>query len=97
MFQIGSRFLNIEFTEKQKMAVMHPMTQNIIVFCMFYVATQNFRIAFFLWALYFVFSRILLNENHPFNMLPRSWVNIEGLGTANPTDVYYENLKLLPH
>lgn len=100
MFQIGSRFLNIEFTEKQKYVIMHPVTQNIIVFSMFFVATQNFKVAFFLWALYFAFTRIFLNENHRYNLLPRSWVNeergIEGLGNPNPTHLYYENLKMLP-
>jgi hypothetical protein len=94
MFQIGSRFLNIEFTEKQKEFIMHPVTQNFIVYSMFFVATQNYKIAFFLWALYFSFSKILLNENHRFNLLPRS--SLPGLGDVNPTDLYYENLQLIP-
>ena len=71
---------------------------------MFFVATQSVKIAFFLWAIYFAFSRILLNENHKFNLLPRSWVQSEhdehglhGIGRpAKPTDLYYENLKQLP-
>ena len=102
MFQIGSRFLNIEFTEQQQRVIMHPITQHIIVFSMFFVTTQSFKIAFFLWAVYFAITRVLLNENHQYNLLPRSWVQkeedfgIHGLGNSNPTDMYYENLKKLP-
>jgi len=92
----------IEFTEKQQKVIMHPVTQSMIVFSMFYVATQNFKIGFFLWALYFAFTRILLNENHKFNLLPRSWVKgdedfgIHGIGRSSTTDLYYENLQKLP-
>ena len=104
LVQIGSRFLMIEFTEKQQKVIMHPLTQNLIVISMFFVATQSFKVAFFLWALYFAFTRIILNENHKFNLLPRSWVQgedaesfgIHGIGRSSPTDLYYENLKKLP-
>lgn len=95
LFQIGSRFLQIDFTEHQKKVIMHPVTQNMIVFSMFYVATHSFPIAFFLWALYFAFKRILFNENHKFNLLPRSWVQ-KDIGRQSITDLYYENLQKLP-
>jgi len=93
MANIGARFLNIDFTEKQKGVVMHPVTQNVIVFCMFYVATQRVLIATFLWGIFFAFTRILLNENHPLNIYPRDY---EPLGRPNPLALYYDNIAKLP-
>lgn len=98
LFQIGGRHVSMNFTEKQQQVLGHPVTQNMILFSMFFMGTRKISAAFVLWVVYFTATRVLLNENHSYNVLPRSWLQGQtpALGTANPAALYQENIRRLP-
>ena len=101
LFQIGGRHVSMNFTEKQQQVLGHPVTQNMILFSMFFMGTRKISAAFVLWVVYFTATRVLLNENHSYNILPRSWLQgmsgtTPALGTANPAALYQENIRRLP-
>jgi hypothetical protein len=73
----------------------------MILFSMFFMGTRKISAAFVLWVVYFTATRVLLNENHSYNVLPRSWLQsmsgtTPALGTANPAALYQENIRRLP-
>jgi len=98
LFNVGNRHVMFNFTERQKDLISHPITQNLIMFSMFYMGTRNVVLASIMWVVYWLVVRILLNENHDWNLFPRSWLKDknEGFGAPDPTALYYENLKKLP-
>lgn len=98
MFNIGNRHVVFNFTERQRDLISHPVTQNLIMFSMFYMGTRKAALAAVMWVVYFIVLRVLLNENHAWNLFPQSWLREknEGFGAPDPTALYYENLKKLP-
>jgi hypothetical protein len=100
IFQIGSRNLMFNFTDSQKEILRHPLTQSVILFSMFYVGTRSVLWALCLLLLYHFIMLVLINESHPLNVLPRSFLIKNGvLEDKKETDkieMYYENLSRLP-
>lgn len=98
MSQIGGRQLQFNLTDAQKRLMAHPITQMAIMFAMFYITTRHVWIALVLLTVYYVCLYILLNENHPWNLLSPKWLAKEGFAQAvekSSTDLYYENLSRL--
>lgn len=96
--QIGARQLQLNLTEAQKKLMAHPITQMSILFAMFYITTRSVWIAGGLLLMYYLFLYILLNENHPMNVLSPKWLATEGFAEAvqkSPRDLYYENMSKL--
>lgn len=99
VFQIGSRNLMFNFTDSQKDIFRHPLTQGMILFSMFFVGTRSPKWALMLLVLYYLIMYILINEQHPLNILPRSFLLHHGAIEDKNTDkieMYYENLRNLP-
>lgn len=98
MSQVGARQLQFNLTDAQKKLMAHPITQMVILFAMFYITTRSVWIALGLLVMYYLFLYILLNENHPLNVLSPSWLATEGFAEAtqkSSRDLYYENLSKL--
>lgn len=98
MTQIGARQLQFNFTDAQKKIMAHPVSQMAILFAMFYITTRRVVIALGLLVAYYVMLYILLNENHPWNMLSPKWLATEGFAEArekSSRDLYYENMAKL--
>lgn len=98
MSQIGGRQLQFNLTDAQKKLMAHPVTQMAIMFAMFYITTRSVWIAFALLLVYYVCLYVLLNENHPWNVLSPKWLAQEGFTQAaekSSRDLYYENLARL--
>jgi hypothetical protein len=97
--QIGGRQLTFDFTDAQKRIFASPIAQKVILFGMFYFSTRNLTIAFGLWVFYHLAIQVLLNEQHPLNVLPRSWVTpsegFEDRVEKTSADRYTENLTAL--
>ena len=74
MFHMGSRHLSFQFTETQQRLIKHPLVQALILLCMFFVSTKNLVLSIGLTIVYHMALYILLNENHKYNILPKSWV-----------------------
>ena len=94
--QVGARQLNFDFTDAQRRIFAMPATQKVILFAMFYFSTRNLKIALALWVFYHLAIWVLLNEDHPLNVLPRSWVarseGFEGRVEKTGADLYAENI-----
>lgn len=98
MTQIGARQLQLNFTDAQKKLMAHPISQMAILFAMFYITTRRMIIALGLLIAYYVILYILLNENHPWNVLSPKWLATEGFAEAaekSSIEIYYENLSKL--
>jgi hypothetical protein len=96
--QVGARHLVFNFSAIQQKIITHPITQGLIMFGMFYISTRRLTFAVGLLVLYYLLIMVLLNENHPLNIIPRQWLISEGFLDANeksPIDQYYENVRVL--
>lgn len=97
--QVGARQLNFDFTDAQRRIFAMPWAQKVILFGMFYFSTRNLKIALALWAFYHLAIWVLLNEAHPMNVLPRSWLarseGFEGRVEKTGADRYAESVARL--
>jgi hypothetical protein len=97
--QVGARHLIFNFSDIQKKIISHPITQACILFGMFYLSTRKIVFAVGLLVLYYVVLFVLINEQHPFNIIPKKMLISEGLlkpDDVSPIELYYENVKKLP-
>jgi len=89
--QVGARHLIFEFTDAQKKALTHPLTQAMILFGMFFFSTRSVGIATLLVASFYLALLVFFNENHPLNLFSTTWIN----AGAKKADIYYENVSRL--
>lgn len=97
--QVGARHLVFNFSSIQKKLITHPVTQAIIMFGMFYLSTRKMVFALALLVFYYLIIFVLANENHPFNVIPRKWLIMEGMlkpDDKSPIELYRENISKLP-
>lgn len=96
--QVGARQLVFQWTDVQKRLITHPITQGMILFAMFFFSTRSAVWATAILLLYYLFTMVLINEKHPWNVIPKDWLKTEGFfeNEASPTELYYENIKRLP-
>ena len=85
--QLGQRHLAPTFTTIQKKLFATPLVQSIIVFALFFNMTRQLHVAALMTLLFYLIIFVLLNENHPMNWLPRTWLQKEGFNLNN-ADVY---------
>jgi Gpi18-like mannosyltransferase len=83
----------IDATDAQKRLFRHPGIQMIILICMFFVSTRNAMVSVLLAAAYVVFVYILANEYHPYNILPKNWLESSGTGKLSSQSNTLENYK----
>jgi len=91
IFHVGSRHMIMDATEAQKRLFRHPGIQLIILICMFFVSTRNVTISVLLATGYVLFVYVLANEHHPYNILPKSW--LDNLELSSPSSNTLENYK----
>jgi hypothetical protein len=95
--QVGGRHIVFNFTDAQKRFFAHPLTQQVILFGMFYFSTRRLLIAFAILVVYNLAIQIFLNENHPLNLFSRSWLVKEGFKNRDESsvDMYLANIAKL--
>lgn len=76
--QLSARFLQIQLTDAQKKLVQHPISQSVLLFFMFYVASHNLILSLLMVIAYYIAITILLNETHPMNIYSKPWLLREG-------------------
>lgn len=81
--QIGARQLTFNFTSAQQKLLQHPYGQMFILYAMFYITTRSLLHSAVLIVLYVILVNVLLNENHPLNILSREWLKREGFLEKN--------------
>jgi hypothetical protein len=97
--QVGARHLVFNFSAVQKKIITHPVTQSLILFGMFYLSTRKIVFAILLLIVYYLIMFVLINEQHPWNIISRNWLVDEGILSEkerNPRELYYENISKLP-
>lgn len=77
LLNVGGRFLPMEITKQQEKFLNQPWFRRIIIFVIFFVATRNLIIAFWLSLMVILFGGYLLNENSSLCIFGKS-----GKGTA---------------
>jgi hypothetical protein len=97
--QIGSRFVQFDFTDAQKKLLQHPVAQSLILLFMFYSGTRNFMLSVLMVVAYYAIVFVLLNEKHPLNIYSREWLVKEGFMKEDSVsalkELYYDNIKKL--
>jgi len=97
----GARHTSFDLTDAQKRMLSLPIAKFIILFALFYMSTRSIYWSLLLLFVYFILVRMLLNETHPLNVIPKSWLISEGflnekqLETENvdPSELYLNNIK----
>jgi cell division protein FtsW (lipid II flippase) len=84
----ASRHVSFDITEAQKKLIAHPISKIIILSAMFYIGTRSIRWTIILTILYIIMVRILLNENHSYNIYPRAWLKAEGFINDTPSKLF---------
>lgn len=92
--QVGARQLQFQWTDAQKRLVYHPITQALFLFALFFLTTRSALWALAIVATYYLLVKVLLNETHPYNVLPRDWLKAEGFLAEEPgsVELYYQNM-----
>ena len=70
VLNIGSKYVEMGFSESQEMAVKSLITREILIFAMAYTATKNIPIALILTASFIVLSNGLFNDQSKFCIMP---------------------------
>jgi hypothetical protein len=92
----GSRHVSFDLTDIQKKLIAHPFSKFLILFAMFYVSTRSLYWSFLLLLFYFILVKMLLNEHHPLNVIPKTLLVQEGFlekETKSHTELYLDNIK----
>ncbi len=63
VLNLGGRFISLEVTKKQEQFLQHPWVRRILIFTVFFVATRNIWVAFWLTVVVILFLGYLFNEN----------------------------------
>ena len=99
MLQVANRFMKIEMTKAQEKIIYHPYVQILMYFCIIFFTTRNVRISLIIVVISYIFFAILLNENHKFNLLSKSWLHdekiVEVKEFVSEKDIYKNKLKEL--
>ena len=94
--QVGSRFVQFDFTAAQKKLLQHPVSQSLILLFMFYSGSRNFILSILMVLSYYIIIFILLNEKHPLNIYSKEWLIKEGFVQSDSVNalkqVYYKNI-----
>lgn len=93
--QVGGRHLVFSFTDVQKRLMQHPTTQLIILLALFFLTTRNLLVSTMLMVAYYMCVNVFFNENHPWNVLPRHWLQGSEFHARDPMQLYHENLSRL--
>ena len=96
--QVGGRHLTFQFTSAQQKLLQHPYGQMFILYAMFYISTRSLLVAALLLVVYLILVNVLLNENHPLNILSRDWLKKEGFlekDAPSRSQMYKESLAKL--
>lgn len=100
LMQIGGKYLNFNITKAQEKIIKHPFFQSIIFFSIIYIGTKDFFISFTVLIITYLLIKVLLNENHKYNILSKSWLKKEGIifgnddiGDISFKKLYYNNFK----
>lgn len=97
----GARHVSFDLTDVQKKIISLPHVKFLILFAMFYISTRNLYWSSLLLLMYILMMKVLINEKHAFNILPKSWLLSEGFITheekVNHVDMYLENINSLNH
>lgn len=100
LMHTGSRHVNFDLTEGQRKLIQKPFAKMLIMFGMFYISTRSVFWSIMLIGVYFVAINVLLNEQHPFNIFSKDWLQKEGFVNderhEGTTNIYLDNLKALP-
>ena len=63
VLNLGGRFISLEVTKIQEQFLQHPLVRRLLIFTVFFVATRNIWVAFWLTITVVLFLGYLFNEN----------------------------------
>lgn len=69
---LGSRYVVSDLGKNHDRILNHPLFKPIIFFCIFFMATRDFLVAFLLTFLFFLIVMGFMHENSRFCFIPRS-------------------------
>jgi hypothetical protein len=88
----GARHITFEITDAQKKLLATPLGKAVILSALFYISTRSIKWTIILLGIYFICINMLLNENHPLNVLSPGWLQAQGFIKDNSTDKSYTDM-----
>lgn len=88
MIHIGSRHLQLDFTEYQKKMLKHPVVQATILFAIIYASTKNLIITIIVLCIIYILLNILLNEKSEWSII----IDQDGDDGDGGVERYYKRL-----
>lgn len=74
MSQFAQRYIRFEITKGQEKLISEKATQSILYFAAIFFSTRNIGLSIFIWILTLLLLKVLLNEEHKYNILPKNWL-----------------------
>lgn len=95
LLQVGNKYLKFDITKAQEKILVHPIAQLTMYSSVIYFTTRNFFLTAIIVFTSFLLLKILLNENHRYNLLPADWLYKEKLikdRVASQKELYKDNM-----
>lgn len=74
MLNIGSRYVQADLGKAHEMLLSNEYVKKAIVFCMFFVATRDIRVAFLLTVFYIIIIDVALHDKKKFCLIPKRFL-----------------------
>lgn len=75
MANMGSKHLSLDINLYQEQFFKHTLIRRVTLFCVFYIATQDIKMSFFLTAAFVILSIGLLNPHSKMCIVPQNILN----------------------
>ncbi len=73
MLNIGSKFITVKLSESQEAYMRNYVAAEILIFSVCWMGTRDIFISIIITTIFFIFVKILLNENSKFCILPHKY------------------------
>lgn len=97
LLNIGSRYIEIKFSESQKKLLGSKMLRRILIFTVCFISTRDIIVSLILTASFIIIVLNLFNDESEYCILPKSFRNLDlnNDGKISPEEIKkaYETLK----
>lgn len=93
LLNIGSKYIMMEISPLQNSFMNNKVVRRILLFSIFFVATRDIWVSFFLTAIFIVLAFELFNEKSKYCIIPQSFIDIKKYDTDNDNKLSPEEIK----
>lgn len=74
MLNLGARYVQSDLSKAHDLVLSNEYVKKVVVFCLFFVATRDFKIAFVLTIFYIIVVDVILHDKRKFCLVPKKYI-----------------------